>query len=69
MCVRYYDTQTKVLREDFIGFAECSSTTGEVLSDAFLTNLRQHGVLVDNMRGQGYDGAANMSGRYHGVQA
>ena len=69
MCLRYYDTQTKVLREDFIGFAECSSTTGEVLSDAFLTNLRQHGVLVDNMRGQGYDGAANMSGRYRGVQA
>lgn len=57
------------MREDFIGFAECSSTTGEVLSDAFLTILPQQCVLVDNMREHGYDGAANMSGRYHWMQA
>ncbi len=27
------------------------------------------GVVVENMRGQGYDGAGNMSGKHKGVQA
>lgn len=69
LCLRYFDTDTKTLREDFLCFAECESTTGEVLSEAFLSNLRDAGIVLDNMRGQGYDGAANMFGRYRGVQA
>ena len=67
MCLRYYDGAD--LREDSIGFAECKSATGESLANAFLTNLEQANVNVDKMRGQGYDGAANMSGIHRGVQA
>ena len=67
MCLRYYDGAD--LQEDSIGFAECKSTTGESLANAFLTNLEQANVNVDKMRGQGYDGAANMSGIHRGVQA
>ena len=39
------------------------------MSTAFLSNLRAAGVDVNKMRGQGYDGASNMSGKYRGVQA
>ena len=69
LCLRFYDDAKKELREDFIGFAECESTTGEALADAFLGNLRVTNVDVNKMRGQGYDGAANMSGIHRGVQA
>jgi hypothetical protein len=69
MCLRFFDYESQTLREDFLGFAECKSTTGEALAEAFLENLRRDGVKIENMRGQGYDGAANMSGRYRGVQA
>ncbi|XP_052767975.1 zinc finger MYM-type protein 1-like [Mya arenaria] len=67
MCLRYFVGAN--LREDFLGFAECESTTGETLSNAFLANLELAGVDVNKMRGQGYDGAANMSGIRRGVQA
>ena len=67
MCLRYYDEME--LREDFIGFSECLSTTGESLAEAFLENLQNANVNIDIMRGQGYGGAANMSGIHRGVQA
>ena len=67
LCLRYYDGAE--LREDFIGFAVCKSTTGESLADAFLTNLERANVNINKMRGQGYDGAANMAGVHRGVQA
>ena len=69
LCLRFYDENEKRIREEFIGFAECKATTGEALTDSFLENLRQKGVDVNKMRGQGYDGAANMAGKYRGVQA
>ncbi|XP_053398293.1 zinc finger MYM-type protein 1-like [Mercenaria mercenaria] len=67
LCVRYVHEDE--VREDFIGFAECASTKGEALAEAFLQNLQELGVDLDKMRGQGYDGASNMSGIYRGVQA
>lgn len=69
ICVRYYDTNTSKVREDFLGFSHAKATTGEVLADAYLDKLREYNVDITQMRGQGYDGAANMTGYYHGVQA
>jgi len=34
-----------------------------------LTSLENFGIVIENMRAQGYDGAANMSGIHRGVQA
>ena len=34
-----------------------------------LTQLSQLGLNLEHTRGQGYDGASNMSGKYRGVQA
>ena len=69
LCLRFYDEKEQRIREDFIGFAECKATTGEALTDSFLENLREKGIDFNKMRGQGYDGAANMAGKYRGVQA
>lgn len=69
LCVRYFDIETHTLREDFLTFAQCEATTGEALSKAFLANLRDAGINIDKMRGQGYEGASNMSGIHRGVQA
>ncbi|CAC5403884.1 unnamed protein product [Mytilus coruscus] len=59
----------KLIHEDFLGFAEGKKTTGEALSNIFLTQLEKYGIIIANMRAQGYDGAANMSGVHRGVQA
>ncbi|WAR04130.1 hypothetical protein MAR_019499, partial [Mya arenaria] len=40
------------------------STDGATLIAAFLGNLRVLNIQLDKMRGQGCDGAANMSGRF-----
>ncbi|XP_076076084.1 52 kDa repressor of the inhibitor of the protein kinase-like [Mytilus galloprovincialis] len=69
LCVRFYDRMDKLIHEDFLGFAEGKKTTGEALSDIFLTQLEKYGIIIANMRAQGYDGAANMSGIHRGVQA
>ena len=31
--------------------------------------LKSHAILLDDCKAQGYDNAANMSGKYHGAQA
>lgn len=35
LCLRYFDPVSKSVVEHFIGFAECTSTTGEALFEAF----------------------------------
>ncbi|CAC5399410.1 unnamed protein product [Mytilus coruscus] len=69
ICVRFFDKTTKSIREEFLGFAEASRTTGEALAELFLEQLELKGIDVDHMRAQGYDGAANMSGIHKGVQS
>lgn len=69
LCVRYFEKQSKTVHEDFLGFAEADKTTGEALANKFIAELESTGIVVANMRGQGYDGAANMSGIHRGVQA
>jgi len=59
---------TKV-HEEFLCFVPVSSTTGKDLASSTLTQLSQLGLNLEHMRGQGYDGASTMSGKYRGVQA
>jgi len=59
---------TKV-HEEFLCVVPVSSTTGKDLASTILTQLSQLGLNLKHMRGQGYDGARNMSGKYRGVQA
>ncbi|XP_033754852.1 zinc finger MYM-type protein 1-like [Pecten maximus] len=67
--VRYFNRQQGEVCEEFLGYREASSTTGQALAETFLEALDEYGINIDQMRGQGYDGAANMAGVHRGVQA
>lgn len=69
ICVRYFNSTTSKICEHFLQFVPVLSTTGESLATTILSNLQKFGVDLKYLRGQGYDGAASMSGKYNGVQA
>ena len=51
------------MREYFIGFVECDEgITGSALGTKILGTLQGYGLDLHKLRGQAYDGAANMSG-------
>lgn len=55
--------------EDFVGLYEASSTTGEYLFKITSDVLLRLNLPFSGLRGQTYDGAANMSGHLSGTQA
>ena len=57
------------MHEEFLCLVPVSSTTSKDLASTILTKLSQLGLNMEHMRGQGYDGASNISGKYRGVQA
>ena len=67
VCVRYVSPQGKLF-ERFLGFLEAPDVTAEGLSTQLLKYIRQIGLDPACMVGQGYDGAAAMSGHLSGVQ-
>lgn len=54
--------------ERFIKFVPIYEHTGESLAKVLLTFLEENGS-ISNCRGQSYDNASNMSGKYKGMQA
>ena len=68
VCLRYVSVDLHPV-EVFVGFYEASSTTGESLSLLMLDALQRLGLPLERLRGQTYDGAANMAGKYNGAQA
>lgn len=78
LCVRYLENNLNiekneinnyVLKEDFLQFVPVSSTTGQNLATVILVTLKNLGITCDYLLGQGYDGAAAMSGNFKGVQS
>ena len=57
------------LSEDFVEFVELSSKTGVGIADVSKIKLKEIGLSIEYLRGQGYDGASNMSGKFNSVQA
>jgi hypothetical protein len=47
--------------EHFIGVAHVSDTTSFSLKKAIEALLKQHNLVITQIRGQGYDGASNMT--------
>ncbi|KAE9523165.1 hypothetical protein AGLY_016398 [Aphis glycines] len=68
LCVRYVDLDANKIREDFLQFIEIQNMSGKGLSDVILKNMTDFGLNTKYLTGQGYNGAAAMSGRYNGVQ-
>jgi hypothetical protein len=54
--------------ERFLCIKHVTETTAEALKKALCEVLGKHGLLIANLRGQGYDGASNMRGEFNGVQ-
>lgn len=71
LCARYVDESNPscVIKEDFLDFIEVENLSGASIAQVILSNLRKLGIDVSYLRGQGYDGAASMSGKLNGVQA
>ncbi|CAC5420415.1 unnamed protein product [Mytilus coruscus] len=73
VCLRYIQRDSLSgdvsIKEDFLDFIMATSTKGEHLAELLIEALQGAGVNIAKMRAQGYDGAANMSGKYNGVQA
>ena len=56
------------IHEHFLGFIPIDCSIGEALTDTLLTQLEEMKLLLRNMRGQGYDNAANMKVKHVGIQ-
>lgn len=76
ICVRYSKIVTdKELRstieinERFLGFVDVENTTSKNLYGAIKEYFQRIGVDISRLRGQAFDGAANMSGKFNAVAA
>lgn len=67
VCVQYM--QDDKVREEFLGYAQVHDLSGWALAKEIIKFLSGVGINQQHLRGQGYDGAAAMSGRLNRVQA
>lgn len=65
--IRYVDGKG-FPQERFLGFLGNTGHKSEQLCDAVLNTLVLYQLNTDNLRGQSYDNASNMSGAYSGLQ-
>ena len=68
LCARYVDDEL-VTHERFLGLHSTDSTNADALVSIIQDSLIRLDLSMESLRGQCYDGAANMSGRATGVQA
>ena len=54
--------------ERFVKFMPTRGHTGHQLADILLEFIENNGISLKDLRGQSYDNAANMSGKYKGMQ-
>lgn len=55
--------------ERFLGFEPIHSRTGVSLAESVIEMVHRLGLNLSNCRGQSYDNASNMAGKYSGLQA
>ena len=75
--VSHIDQLTCILRyvlpsgpvERFVHFIEMQGHSGQQIADILLNFLAAHDINIADCRGQSYDNASNMSGKYNGMQA
>ena len=67
LVLRFVDSCNEI-REEFMEFITVERITGESISAAIFSWLEKHDIDVTLCRGQGYDGASNMSSSHAGVQ-
>ncbi|GMY39380.1 TTF-type domain-containing protein [Fagus crenata] len=57
------------VQERFFDVVSVDETSAKTLKKGICNVLTRHNLQVENMRGQGYDGASNMRGAWNGLQA
>ena len=68
ICIRFVDANSSI-REEFLEFGRCKRLNREAIAKEILRVLKKAGLDISNCRGQGYDGAANMSSEAVGTLA
>lgn len=68
LVLRFVDSQQDI-REEFLAFVPCEEVSGEGLTNKIVEKLEEWGLDVADIRGQAYDGAANMAGKFKGVKS
>ena len=68
ICIRYVDSELQVI-EDFVGLYQIAETTGHAIAETVEDALLRLGLDASLLRGQTYDGGANMAGTLNGCQA
>ena len=72
VCIRFVSTKEDgkhFIHEEFLTFVHADKgTNAEELTTKFLETIQSVGLLVNDIRAQGYDGASVMSGHVSGVQ-
>lgn len=63
-----YETKSFEVKECFFGFFELKNHGSKDYENLIYDVLEKYNLDIQNCRGQGYDGAAVMSGAYSGVQ-
>ncbi|XP_022031763.1 zinc finger MYM-type protein 1-like [Helianthus annuus] len=66
--VRYVD-KVGVLKENLTGVAHVRNTYSLTLKEAIVSLLADNHLSIDQIRGQGDDGASNMRGEFNGLKA
>lgn len=67
--LRYVNPKSYEVHERFLKFLPIKSHKGSALSQEILEFLQNCNLDIQNCRSQSYDNAANMSGKYSGVQS
>ncbi|KAK2702838.1 hypothetical protein QYM36_018569 [Artemia franciscana] len=67
--LRFVNSEMLQIREEFIKFAVVEDLHGESFGEFILSRIEKLGLDMKLCRGQGYDGAPNMSGHLSGAQA
>ncbi|XP_057723537.1 uncharacterized protein LOC130939451 [Arachis stenosperma] len=68
LVVRFVDKHGFV-KERLIDVVHVKDTTSATLKQEIYSALSHHNLNIQNVRGQGYDGASNMRGEWKGLQA
>jgi hypothetical protein len=68
LVVRFVDKEG-FIRERFLDLIHVHDTCSATLKQELCSVLAYHKLDVQNVRGQGYDGASNMRGEWNGLQA
>ncbi|CAM4275719.1 unnamed protein product [Leuciscus chuanchicus] len=67
--ILHFVDKTANIQECLIDMVNVKDTTGIGLARTLVETMEKYNLEVSNIRGQGYDGCAAMSGIYRGVQA